>query len=284
MSSPSPGTSTVKPLGVQEGRHVGDAHLLDVLARPAGTRRSPARPGVSSLEHARRPSASPGPFSMAIVTVPIVPWPHIGRQPEVSMNRIATSQSVAGRRIEDRARHHVVAARLEHQPGADPVVVGEEMLRAAPSSSRPSACGPPPATTRTGLPQVWPSMQKKVWLAMTSQNRCGREGLRSSVGARSGDQVGDKPRGGGGLRQAEMAVAEGIDDIGGLRRAADHRQAVGQRRTKAHPLRAAFGLETGHERLPPSSAWHRRAAKVRWALRDRPVRPRRRPGSRSTAA
>ena len=33
------------------------------------------------------------PCSMAIVTVPMVPWPHIGRQPEVSMNRMAMSQS-----------------------------------------------------------------------------------------------------------------------------------------------------------------------------------------------
>ena len=30
----------------------------------------------------------------------------------------------------------------------------------------PSSSGPPPATSRTGLPQVWPSMQKKVCLAM----------------------------------------------------------------------------------------------------------------------
>ena len=67
------------------------------------------------------------PFSIAIVTVPIVPWPHIGRQPEVSMNRMRDVAIVARRRIEDRARHHVVAARLEHQPGADPVVFGEEM-------------------------------------------------------------------------------------------------------------------------------------------------------------
>ena len=27
----------------------------------------------------------------------------------------------------------------------------------------PCSGGPPPATRRTGLPQVWPSMQKKVW-------------------------------------------------------------------------------------------------------------------------
>jgi len=28
---------------------------------------------------------------------------------------------------------------------------------------RPFRCGPPPATSRTGLPQVCPSMQEKVW-------------------------------------------------------------------------------------------------------------------------
>jgi hypothetical protein len=33
------------------------------------------------------------PFSSAMVTVPMVPCPHIGRQPEVSMNRMPTSQS-----------------------------------------------------------------------------------------------------------------------------------------------------------------------------------------------
>ena len=33
------------------------------------------------------------PFSMPMVTVPMVPWPHIGRQPEVSMKSTATSQS-----------------------------------------------------------------------------------------------------------------------------------------------------------------------------------------------
>ncbi|GGH26102.1 hypothetical protein GCM10007036_33660 [Alsobacter metallidurans] len=31
---------------------------------------------------------------------------------------------------------------------------------------RPSSRGPPPATSRTGLPQVWPSTQKNVWVAM----------------------------------------------------------------------------------------------------------------------
>ena len=43
---------------------------------------------------------------------------------------------------------------------ADPVVVGEEIRRRSPWS-RPSSSGPPPVTRRTGLPQVWPSMQEK---------------------------------------------------------------------------------------------------------------------------
>ena len=75
---------------------------------------------------------------MATVTVPMVPWPHIGRQPLVSMNRMPTSQSGPGRRVEDTAGHHVVAARLEHQAGADPVVMLQEMLRAARSSVAPA--------------------------------------------------------------------------------------------------------------------------------------------------
>jgi len=36
----------------------------------------------------------------------------------------------AGRGVEDGARHHVVAARLEHEAGADPVEASEEVLPA----------------------------------------------------------------------------------------------------------------------------------------------------------
>ena len=93
--------------------------------------------------------------------MPIVPWPHIGRQPLVSMKRMPTSASARGRRIEKAAAHHVVAARLETQAGADPVEARHEveppLAMVAPRSS-----GAPPATSRTGLPAVWPSMQKNV--------------------------------------------------------------------------------------------------------------------------
>ena len=62
---------------------------------------SPARDGEVALDAPAGTSSRslPGlrgvisPFSRANVTMPIVPWPHIGRQPLVSMNRIAQSQS-----------------------------------------------------------------------------------------------------------------------------------------------------------------------------------------------
>ena len=80
-----------QPFGIEEGRHVGDAHFLDILAdlpvfgdHQPGRRVEPSTPGVFGFT---------SPCSIAIVTVPIVPWPHIGRQPEVSMNRMAMSQS-----------------------------------------------------------------------------------------------------------------------------------------------------------------------------------------------
>ena len=79
------------------------------------------------------------------------------------MNSTAMSQSVARRRVEDRARHHVVAARLEHQAGADPVMSWRRKSARFSIMVLPLSSGPPPETRRTGLPQVWPSMQEKVW-------------------------------------------------------------------------------------------------------------------------
>ena len=136
----APDTRPSSPSRMQEGRHVGDAHLLDIVAVLDV---SATRPGRPACRAAARPAsaASPARARCAIVTVPMVPWPHIGRQPEVSMNRMAMSQSGARRRIEDRARHHVVAARLEHQPGADPVDTRRGNARASPSSWRPRAAG-----------------------------------------------------------------------------------------------------------------------------------------------
>jgi len=73
-----------KPLRIcGVNRHDHDDVRGRAVTRPAGVS-SRSTPGIFGFT---------SPFSMAKVTVPMVPWPHIGRQPEVSMNRIATSQS-----------------------------------------------------------------------------------------------------------------------------------------------------------------------------------------------
>ncbi len=83
----------------------------------------------------------------------------------------------------------------------------------------PLSGGAPPATMRTGLPQVWPSTQKKVWVLMAwlvgwrfDSEALGLKGARSIAGGRpatSRHEVG----GDGRLRHAVMAVAEGVDDM-----------------------------------------------------------------------
>ncbi len=78
------------------------------------------------------------------------------------MKRMRDVAIVARRRIEDRAPHHVVTTRLEHQAFADPVMMGEEIGAPLHHGRALEQREPPPATSRTGLPQVWPSMQKNV--------------------------------------------------------------------------------------------------------------------------
>ena len=69
-------------------------------------------------------------------------------------------------------------------------------------------------------------MQKKVWRAMREllRNAAGEKGVRSIAGACPRTRSRIKRAGGGGLRQAEMAVAEGIEDV---RRAAATRPMTG---------------------------------------------------------
>ena len=66
--------------------HALDEAALLLVARhhAAGRRVELSTPGVAGVT---------SPFSIAMVTVPIVPWPHIGRQPQTSMNRMPMSQS-----------------------------------------------------------------------------------------------------------------------------------------------------------------------------------------------
>ena len=77
------------------------ADLLDERRRPALYSTS-TRPAGASM--AKRPGVrgTTSPSSIATVTVPMVPWPHIGRQPLTSIYSTPNSQSsrVGGYRME----------------------------------------------------------------------------------------------------------------------------------------------------------------------------------------
>ena len=100
------------------------------------------------------------PVSTSTVATPIVPCPHIGRQPETSMN--STPQSASGR---------VGGCRIAPDIAACPR--GSRMSRSRRSSSSASKCslrssivapgiGPtPPVMTRVGIPSVWESTAAK---------------------------------------------------------------------------------------------------------------------------
>ena len=107
------------------------------------------------------------PFSIPMVIVPISPWPHMGRQPEVSMNSTATSQSgrVGGYRMDPDIMSWPRGSNIR------PVRIQSKSRRKCARRSSivaPSSRGPPPETSRTGLPQVCPSMQEKVWVVMAA--------------------------------------------------------------------------------------------------------------------
>ena len=115
-------------LAVEERRHIGDAHRVDEgavlrIARldEAGRRVEPEQARRLGLDEAvlerdrHRADGAVAAHRQAARSLD-------EENPDVAV--------VARRRVEDRARHHVVAARLEHQPGADPVVPAEKMLAA----------------------------------------------------------------------------------------------------------------------------------------------------------
>src|SRR5690606_18577481 len=116
----------------------------------------------------------------------------------------------------------------------------------------PSRRGPPPATSRTGLPQVCPSIQKKEWRAILTSLILILKTLRTErceIDRRSlpQNEVADQAPGRRRLGEAEMTMTEGIEDISRAAGAADHRQGIRQRRPVAHPLPAAFRLQARKE-------------------------------------
>ena len=122
-----PSTSTARSRACRNDGHVAQRHApgAAVLRRRPAPR--PARPGVSSRTTVSGSVTATIPVSTSTVATPIVPCPHIGRQPETSMNRTPQSASGARRRLEDRARHRAVAARLAHQQQPQVVHVRHEV-------------------------------------------------------------------------------------------------------------------------------------------------------------
>ena len=111
--------------GVEEARHVGEPDIVHVLAvhRVLGHHLAG---GHVEIHHARRLRGHQPVLDRhghgADGAVPA----HVeaARGFDEQDRDIAI---LARRRIEDRAAHHVMAARLEHQPFADPIVVLEEI-------------------------------------------------------------------------------------------------------------------------------------------------------------
>ena len=107
------------------------------------------------------------PVSTSTVATPIVPWPHIGRQPQTSMKSTPQSASsrVGGWRI---------------APDIAECPRGSRISRSRRSSSSRSKCSlrssivapgivpTPPVTTRVGIPSVWESTAARYRAALTS--------------------------------------------------------------------------------------------------------------------
>src|SRR5688572_3895854 len=96
-----------------------------------------------------------------MVTVPMVPCPHIGRHPLVSMNNTAASFcSLCG-------GYKILPLIMSCPRGSNirPLRIQSYSFKKCNLFSIilfPCRKGAPPVTTRTGLPQVCASMQKKV--------------------------------------------------------------------------------------------------------------------------
>ena len=154
-----PGTSTEASRAC---RKLGTLRSVTARARPpsTATRASTSPAGVSSRTTVSGSLTSTIPVSTSTVATPIVPCPHIGRQPETSMN--STPQSASGR---------VGGCRIA--PDIAPWPRGSRISSSRRSSSSASKCslrssmlapgiGPtPPVITRVGMPSVWESTAAK---------------------------------------------------------------------------------------------------------------------------
>ena len=100
------------------------------------------------------------PVSTSTVATPIVPCPHIGRQPETSMN--STPQSASGRvggcRIAPLIAPCPRGSRISSSRTSS-MLSSNHSLRS--SIVAPGSIGTPPVMTRVGMPSVWESTAAK---------------------------------------------------------------------------------------------------------------------------
>src|SRR5204863_3788617 len=75
---------------------------------------------------------------------------------------------------------------------------------------------------------------------LQSTKPAGTEWRNVDRGRAAGDEISDDPAGHRRRGHPDMAVAEGIDDIGARARRPEHRQRIGQRRAMSHPHREAL--------------------------------------------
>ena len=127
-------------------------------ARPpsTATRASTSPAGVSRRTTVSGSRTSTMPVSTSTVATPIVPCPHIGRQPETSMNSTPQSASsrVGGCRIAPDIAECPRGSRISSSRRSS-ISVSKCSLR---SSIVAPGIGPtPPVTTRVGIPSVWES-------------------------------------------------------------------------------------------------------------------------------
>lgn len=119
----------------------------------------------------------------------------------------------------------VMSAWLEHQRLAYPVMIAQKNL-ALFCHRHVRQQSPPPATTRTGLPQVWASTQKKVWRLVQASFlvRKTGDGERRQIDGRfpTKEEVADNLAGRRPLCQPQVPVSECIDNVGARTRTADH--------------------------------------------------------------
>ena len=175
-----PRTFDRQAFGIQERGNIGDAHLLDIVAflpvfgdDKAGRRVEPEHAGRLRLHQPllqRKGHRADG---------AVAAHRQAARRLDEQDGDVAV---VTRRRVEDRTRHHVMAARLEHQPGADPVILGQEMRAPLHHGGAVAAAGrrrPPAGPDCRRYGRRCRRRNGGACSKLSGQNRCAEKAARS---------------------------------------------------------------------------------------------------------